>query len=147
MLAAIEAELVTRLSNTLPDSVRILAADDLAGLTEERLPTPSVHVIYQGHKVLENRPDGRAARILETWLVVAVVSATRRGDRHIAGEKASQLFDQITPTLMGWRPPSANAALKLTTPPAPAKTNHCLYWPAAFEIETTLTATPDRSMP
>jgi len=141
MLALVEQELVTRLEKRLPKDVRVLTADDLAGLTEERVPTPSVHVIYRGFKVAENRPDGTAARINENWLVVAVVSATRRGGRSDANESATELFDQIAPALMGWRPPSANGPLKLATPPPPAKTNHCLYLPSAFDVETTLHAT------
>ncbi|MBM96498.1 MAG: hypothetical protein CMI09_11725 [Oceanospirillaceae bacterium] len=140
MLASVEQELVARLEAWLPKDVGVLTGDDLAGLTEDRVPTPSVHVIYRGLKVTENRPDGKAARINENWLIVAVVSAARRGNRSDANESANELFDQIAPALMGWKPPSANGPLKLATPPPPAKTNHCLYLPSAFDVETTLTA-------
>jgi hypothetical protein len=141
MLAQLEAELVARLQQALPAHVRVLTAEDLKDLTEERLPTPSVHLIYQGYQVKENRADGRVARISERWLAVIAVSASRRGNSGSdARDSAQALFDELVPALMGWQPVSAAAPILLATPPAPAFGSHCLYLPTAFDIETTITA-------
>lgn len=141
MLADLEADLVARLQQVLPVGVRVLTAEDLKDLTEEQLPTPSVHLIYQGYQVKENRPDGRSSRVTERWLAVIAVSANRRGrSGSDARDGAQQLFDQLVPALIGWQPASAVAPILLATPPAPAWSSHCLYLPTAYQIDTTINA-------
>ncbi|WP_221800442.1 phage tail terminator protein [Oceanobacter mangrovi] len=137
MLSAVQAEIVARLEQLLPKTVRVLTTDDLMGVREDEMPTPCVHVIYQGGKVQESRrPDHRVARLADSWLIVVVVSAERRGDSTEAIETATEHVDVIRPGLMGWRPPSANGPMELATPPAPAKTSACFYLPVAFIVET-----------
>ena len=136
MLAQMHTELVARLEQLLPDAVRVLTSDDLGDLTEDRMPTPSVHLIYRGEQVLETRPDGYSARTASSWLVVAVVANQRRGSSNEAEASATELQDRIRPGLMGWRPQCANGPLMLATPPAPAMTSACFYLPTVFTVET-----------
>lgn len=138
MFTDMEAAIAERLIAALPD-VHVMTAADLASVTEDRQPTPAVHVVYQNYRVAETRPDGKAAVIEQSWLVVAVakdVSSMRSGkaSRLAAGE----LAEQVLPQLMGWKAPEAAGPLILSTPPNPAYSNGITYLPLAFTVKTAI---------
>lgn len=138
MFTDIEGAIAGRLKAGVTDA-SVMTAADLAAVTEDRQPTPALHVVYQNYRVLENRPDGKAAAIEQSWLVVAVakdVSDMRSGEASRLA--AGVLAEQALPHLMGWTPPGAAGPLLLATPPKPAYSNGITYLPLAFTVKTTI---------
>ena len=136
-----EAHIVARLKEALAGvkpAVHVLTAADLAKVKEENQPTPAVHVVWNGFRVLQAREDGAAARLDHTWLVVAAV-------RNVAGTKtgaaarteAGALAARAGAALMGYRPPNVAGPMRLAPAPgsgiSPAG---FMYLPLAFLVET-----------
>lgn len=140
---AIESALVERLKARLPTGVHVLTRADLASVAEGSQPTPAVHVVYQGYRVQENRPDGRAARVQQTWLVVIVVRNVRdAASGQAARGDAGDLAESVMSALMGWRPEIVNKAIKLANAPASGYRAGLLYLPLAFELEVDVRGVP-----
>ena len=140
MITDIESAIAKRLTDKL-ENVSVMTAADLAAVTEDRQPTPAVHVVYQNYRPLEVRPDGQVAVIEQSWIVVAVekdVSNMRSGEasRLAAGE----LAERVLPLLMGWKAPTAAGPLMLSAPPKPAYSNGITYLPLAFTVKTTVSS-------
>ena len=119
-------------------AVHVLTAADLAKVKEENQPTPAVHVVWNGFRVLQAREDGAAARLDHTWLVVAAVRNVRtlqsgQDARAAAGELAAR----AGAALMGYRPPNVAGPMRLAPAPgsgiSPAG---FMYLPLAFLVET-----------
>lgn len=142
---ALERDLVERLKLMLAGlspAVHVLTAADLADVSEANQPVPAVHVIYRGFRVLESRLDGRAAKLDHTWLAVTAtrnVAGTRSGAA--ARRDASELMAKVGAALMGFRPPLASSALRLTPGPGPGYKAGYQYLPLAFLVETHFHAT------
>ncbi|MEW6446327.1 MAG: DUF1834 domain-containing protein [Pseudomonadota bacterium] len=133
----LESHIIARLRERLPGHVHVLSAADLAGVAEGSQPTPAVHVVYQGYRVIESRPDGRAARLQQTWLVVVAVRNVRDASAGSAARSdAGLLADGVIAALMGWKLDAVNKPLKLTNAPAAGFRAGFLYVPLAFEAET-----------
>ena len=136
-----EAHIVARLKDALAGvkpAVHVLTAADLAKVKEENQPTPAVHVVWNGFRVLQAREDGAAARLDHTWLVVAAVRNVRtlqsgQDARAAAGELAAR----AGAALMGYRPPNVAGPMRLAPAPgsgiSPAG---FMYLPLAFLVET-----------
>lgn len=136
-----EAHIVARLKEALAGvkpAVHVLTAADLAKVKEENQPTPAVHVVWNGFRVLQAREDGAAARLDHTWLVVAAVRNVRtlqsgQDARAAAGELAAR----AGAALMGYRPPNVAGPMRLAPAPgsgiSPAG---FMYLPLAFLVET-----------
>jgi hypothetical protein len=140
MFTDMEQAIAERLSEQLTD-VTVMTAADLASVTEDRQPTPAVHVIYQNYNVQEARPDGKAASIQQSWLVVCTakdVRSIRSGERSRLA--AGELAERVLPVLMGWHSAIAAGPLLLTTPPQPAYSNGITYLPLAFTVKTVIKA-------
>ncbi len=134
---ALESALVERLKARLPAGAHVLTRADLASVTEGSQPTPAVHVVYQGYRVAESRPDGRAARLQQTWLVIVAVRNVRDAAAGSAARgDAGSLADAVIAALMGWKPAGVNKPLKLVNAPASGYRAGHLYLPLAFELET-----------
>lgn len=141
MFTNIEKELVNALKEQLPD-VHILTADDLADIEESRQPTPAVHVIYNGYRVVGDRPDKKAAQVAMTWLtVVAVKNVRDRRGGSDARQDAVALTEKIAGKLLGHHVAGSVGPLALTNAPAPAGNNGFLYVPLAWSVETILQRT------
>lgn len=146
-LTALEAEIVSRLRARLPQTgpgrVHVLTAADLANITEGSQPSPAVHVVLQGFSVAETRPDGRAARLLQTWLAVVAVRNLRDAKTGSAARAdAGALAATVASSLMGWQPDAAAAPLQLTTPPGAGYAAGYLYLPIAVAAPVVLQQTP-----
>ena len=136
-----EAHIVARLKEALAGvkpAVHVLTAAYLAKVKEENQPTPAVHVVWNGFRVLQAREDGAAARLDHTWLVVAAVRNVRtlqsgQDARAAAGELAAR----AGAALMGYRPPNVAGPMRLAPAPgsgiSPAG---FMYLPLAFLVET-----------
>ena len=106
-----EPFIVARLKDALADlrpQVHVLTASDLALVKEESQPTPAVHVIWNGFRVADaSRPDGRAATLDHTWLIVAAVKNVRTlKTGEAARSEAGELAARAGAALMGFRPPN-----------------------------------------
>ena len=136
-----EAHIVARLKEALTGvkpAVHVLTAADLAKVKEENQPTPAVHVVWNGFRVLQAREDGAAARLDHTWLVVAAVRNVRTlqsgQDARVA---AGELAARAGAALMGYRPPNVAGPMRLA--PAPGSGISAagfMYLPLAFLVET-----------
>ena len=136
-----EAHIVARLKDALAGvkpAVHVLTAADLAKVKEENQPTPAVHVVWNGFRVLQAWEDGAAARLDHTWLVVAAVRNVRTlqsgQDARVA---AGELAARAGAALMGYRPPNVAGPMRLAPAPgsgiSPAG---FMYLPLAFLVET-----------
>jgi len=142
-LMALEPELMERLRTELAGQtpkVYLLSADDLAGVKEEQQLVPAVHLVYQGYRVQEGgRSDGKAARIVQTWLAVVVTrNVVNLKSADAARKQAGTLASLVTGALMGFKPASASGPLKLTNAPGAGFSNGFGYLPLAFEVELAL---------
>lgn len=141
-LMLLEAPLMQRLAEQLADTVpkvHVLAAADLAGVTEATQPTPAVHLVYQGYRIVESRSDGGAARIEQTWLVTVAtknVKNTRSGAA--ARSDAGLIAARVAQALMGFKPGPASKPLRLTQGPDAGFSNGFAYLPLAFVVEMAL---------
>lgn len=142
---ALEPVLVARLVEQLADlvpKVHVLAAADLAGVTETTQLTPAVHVVYQGYRVVESKPDGRAARIEQTWLATVAsrnMATLRTGSA--ARADAGLIAQRVCQALMAFKPPVASKPLRLTEGPGAGFNAGFQYLPLAFVAELVLGST------
>ena len=140
MLSDIESALVELLKNALPN-VHILTATDLSDIVEDNQPAPAVHVIYNGFRVIETRPDGKAATIEQNWLtVVAIRNVRNRGSGASARQDAIALTGSVAAALMGIKLKGSNRPLVIETPPRPGGQNGFSYTPLSWSVETNLQA-------
>ncbi|MES2948670.1 MAG: hypothetical protein V4858_09020 [Pseudomonadota bacterium] len=141
-LMVLEPQLVARLTEQLADlspKVHVLAAADLAGVTEATQVTPAVHVVYQNYRVVESRSDGKASRIEQSWLTIIAtknVKDTRSGAA--ARAEAGLIAARVAKALMGFKPEAASKPLHLVQGPGAAFSNGFAYLPLAFVAELTL---------
>lgn len=144
---ALEPELMARLRERLDAAglpkVHVLGAADLAGVTEEKQIVPAVHLVYQGHSVLESRADGTAARIGQTWLAVVATRNTRTVKTGAAARaEAGPLALLVARALMGWQPPSAAKRLHLVQGPGAGFNAGFAYLPLAVQAEILIKTEP-----
>lgn len=139
----LEGELVARLKECLATQVppvHVLTSSELADVTNEKQLTPAVHVVYAGYDPLENRFDGKACRIKQTWMAVVVTRDTRNlSSGSEARQKAGVLCDAVLKALMGFKFGSASKPLFLVNAPQAAYSGGHQYVPLGFDIETILT--------
>jgi hypothetical protein len=135
-----EPHIVQRLKAALAGrvpAVHVLTAAELAGVKESSQLTPAVHVVWNGFKVLETRPDGAVARLDHTWLIVTAVrnaADTRTGAA--ARRDAGELMARAGAALMGFRPPNTVGPMRLAPAPAAGYSGGFQYLPLAFLVET-----------
>ncbi len=141
-LMMLEAPLMERLADQLADlspKVHVLAAADLAGVTEATQVTPAVHVVYQGYRIVESRSDGSAARLEQTWLAT-VATKNMKNTRSGAAARADAglIAARVAKALMGHRPLGTTKPLRLAEGPAAGFSNGYGYLPLAFVAELAL---------
>lgn len=142
----LEDEIVARLKVRLAElrpAIHVMTAADLAGAVEEKQLAPAVHVVFQNYRPTETRPDGRIARVEQTWLVVVAtknVRATKTGDA--ARSAAGLLARQVLLALQGWQPPSATKPLLLAPAPNARYGGGHQYLPLALTAEIVLKSQP-----
>ncbi|MBK1710579.1 phage tail terminator protein [Marichromatium gracile] len=118
---AVGPEILDRLEQVLGDTARVR---DRASPQDVRdLPGggAGVVVVYDGGRVCESRPDGRAVRLEQRWrVVVGARNVARPRSGAPARAEAGALVDRVLAALLGWRPPSAARPLTLVELPEPA---------------------------
>lgn len=116
--------------------IHVLGSADLSDVAIEQQLTPAVHIVYQGYRKVEGRSDGKAARIVQTWLAVAAarnVRDLRAGSA--ARNDAGVIADLVLDCLMGWEAPKLAKPLELVSGPAAGYGGGFQYLPLAFEAE------------
>lgn len=143
-LLAIESAIVERLRARLPSEVGVYTGADLSSINEGNQPSPAVHVLYQGYAVTEDRPDGRAARIMQTWTcVVAVRNARAQVTADAARADAGEIAHAVCAALMGWRPIPELASAHLKASVAPGAAAGFFYLPLSFVFENVVHGDPE----
>lgn len=141
-LMVLEPQIVARLNEHLAGlspKVHVLAAADLAGVTEATQVTPAVHVVYQNYRVVETRSDGKTARVEQTWLAIVAtknVKDTRSGAA--ARAEAGVIAARVAKALMGFKAESASKPFSLAQGPGAGFSNGFAYLPLAFVAELAL---------
>ncbi len=139
-----EPHIVARLKDALAGlapAVHVLTAAELALVAESGQPTPAVHVVWNGCKVLEARTDGAAARLDHSWLIVtAVRNAAGARNGAAARRDAGELMARAGAALMGFRPPNVAGPMRLVSAPAAGYSAGFQYLPLAFLVETVFKA-------
>lgn len=138
-LLALEPVLMARLTEQLADmvpKVHVLAAVDLAGVTEATQVTPAVHLVYQGYRVAESPSSARVARLEQTWLVtVATRNMKNLRTGSAARADAGLIADRVALALMGFKPALASKPLRLVDGPSAGFSDGFAYLPLAFVAE------------
>ena len=145
---ALEDELVARLKEQLADHVppvHVLTSSELADVAEEKQLTPAVHVIYGGYSVGQKegdqRYDGKACRVNQSWLAVVVTRDTRNlVSGAAARQQAGVLAGTVLGVLMGFKPNSSSKPLMLANAPQAVYSGGHQYIPLGFDIETVQSA-------
>jgi len=133
---SLETALVERLKATLPSGVQVLNAADLAGVAEGSQPTPAVHVVYGGYRVVET--NSGFSTIEQTWYAVVTVRNVRDVKSGAgARDEAAGLLDAVYAALAAYKPPNARP-LALTNAPKPQTTAGFMYFPLAFNSTITM---------
>jgi hypothetical protein len=99
---------------------------------------PAAYVIWDGYKVIESGPNGRAARIASRWhVVVAVHNPQQQRDGAPARADAAPLVNAVLGKLMGWRASSLYSPLVLSDPGSitPTYRGGALRFPIAVTTE------------
>ena len=142
----LEPEIVQRLQDQLAalrPAVHVLTAADLTDVTEDKQLTPAVHVVFDRYRPVEARPDGRAVRVEQTWMVVVAVRSTRAlktGDD--ARGRAGVLAHHVLQALQGWQAPSALKPLQLAAAPKGGFSAGYQYLPLCFTAEVLSKTSP-----
>ena len=141
MFADIEQQLADHLRQRLPADVAVETAADLEGVTESRLRTPAVHLVYQNYRVSQNRPDGKVSRIEQIWLAIVVTKNVRSvGSGQDARSESMTLADQVASQLMGQHLPGSTGPIQLSNPPNPSYSSGFSWLPVAFSVQTKMEA-------
>lgn len=137
-LLALEALIIERLSAALAGhqggaGIPVLSHGALPEVGSGAQRAPVVVVLYAGAEVLEARPDGRAVRLAQEWVVLLVTREL--GEDPEGASAAGPLADTVLQALMGWQPSGTAKALRLSALPAPEYANGNQWFPLSFSVE------------
>jgi hypothetical protein len=142
---ALEEAIITRLRETLPETLRVLSALDLATVAKGTLPAPSVHVIYDGYDIVEQNPA--RWRMVQRWLtVVCVRSVTAVQSGAGSRDAAGPLLGDVVASLHHWQPAVADLdarSLEIDSAPRPGYTAGSGFFPLAWTTTVTVKTHPE----
>jgi hypothetical protein len=141
-LLELEPLLMARLAEQLADltpKVHVLAAIDLASVTEATQVTPAVHLLYRNYAITESNSNGKLVRMEQTWLTVVATRNVQNLRSGAAGRAdAGLIARRVTQALMGFKPAATSKPLRLTHAPDAGHSNGYHYLPLAFVAELVL---------
>lgn len=100
MFLAAEPLIVARLIEACPSARAVLTTRDLGGVQESSQVAPALHVCHDGWAIDEVIGMGDTSRVVEHWLVVAVVRHARQGR-----DAAAALREEAAPLVAEAMPP------------------------------------------
>ncbi len=133
---AAEPLIKARLEDQVPD-VTVLAAADLAGVTERQQITPAVHLLYGGdvpvREAVGTAERGAGQITDQRWVVVIATRSARdvvggSGARQLAGPIVAQTLD----ALRGWTPDGFTRPLRRGSGMPPKYSPGFAYFPFQF---------------
>jgi hypothetical protein len=146
----LEALLLAHLRESLPKTVKVLSASDLAGVKEAGQQTPSVQIYHRGYRPVEFQAAGAIQRVEQTWLAVVVVrNAAGQKDGAATRGAASEHCDAVLKALLGWKPSKTYSALQLASgaPPPAWSPGGFGYYPLAFSTSFSIKGASQRPQP
>lgn len=139
-LLFLEPLIKAQLRATLDPRVHVLSAADLENVAEGMQPTPAVHVLYRGFRVM--RAGSAVMEIEQTWLTVVVV---RNAIDAIGGESAridaGVLAMQVITALLGRDFPDCGPLQPQSDPIPPGFRAGHLYLPLGWKAPISLERT------
>lgn len=118
MFHEIEAALVERVKNLVPEvGTRIVSLGDLME-AKEKPGTPALAVAYDGYKIVD--AAGADGLLESRWIVaVAVATARQRDGARSVRESALAIAARLLTGLVGWRPAAGCTPFKAADPGGP----------------------------
>lgn len=125
--------LLTAHLEALPGFKGVDGLPDLMSAESASKPSPRLYVIFDGYRVLENTPRGKASNIETRWLVVlSVKHGAKAGDGSPARAAAAPLLQSVLSHLLGWLPGPGFTPLELAPGPRSDFAAGQLLFPLAF---------------
>lgn len=138
MLAVLEGALVRRLEEFTPVP-RVFSVSDLQGVKENAQPDQALFVVLDGYRVVKCEAEAKFAQVDLRWLVVVAVRNARQTDAAASvRDTAGAIMQSVIQTLLGWRPPGASGAVRLTDALRPGRSDQFSYYPLGFAVATIL---------
>lgn len=136
-LLYLEPLIKATLRAALDPHVHVLSAAELAGVGESNQPTPAVHVLYRGFRVLQS--GSSTMEIEQYWLtVVAVRNARDPVTAEAARNDAGPLAIDVINALLGRDYDNCGPLAPLENPPAPGFSAGHLYLPVGWKAPITI---------
>jgi hypothetical protein len=124
---ATRAAIKARIEQEIPEIRRVEFAEDLDGVKESTLVTPSVHVLYAGYSPAQTERARVDITLTQTWAVVLVIKSQQQPESGL-------LLDKLVQVLHGFKPGNGVKELALTNSPfSPSYRPRVAYYPLAFE--------------
>lgn len=140
MTPAVETAIIAAL-RAVPGLIHVAPMAEVAASAVSAQSTPAAYVGFAGFKVLEVAPDGRGAKIDETWAILIVTRSARQGDggKEARHHTLSIARDALL-TVAGLIPIENGDPLRPISPPGNPVWESGFYWlPLAFTHTTLLT--------
>lgn len=141
-----EAAIIERLGDLLPadpdapadnDVLDVRSIADAADVSEQTMKYRTVHVLYDGYRIVEARRDG-AIRMETRWLVIlAIRNAKGHARKTGVRSDAGPILNRIIAKLSGWKPTQAHSQMQIANAQRPGYTPAFGYFPLGFTTTTT----------
>lgn len=142
MFSTTEQKILNRLTNGMPEGVRILKQSEIDEARDLRQKAPFVAVIYDGYSPGTSIANGAVQQITqEWWVVIGTKSASGRGKNEAARDQAGTLSEQVLALLLGFNL-GGGAYLRLRESPGPEYEDGYCYLPIGFTSAATFKGTP-----
>lgn len=148
-LLALEGLLVDRLREVFDESVSVLTANDLAGVTAQSQHVPAVYVLYDGSS--QEQASDKAPAIpteqpmIQRWTIfVATRNVKQRmGSAEDSRSEASGYLDTVISALLGWLPGPQYRRLRMASSQRPTYgPGNIAYFPLTFTTRLVLKGEP-----
>ncbi|MGI0446383.1 phage tail terminator protein [Pseudomonas aeruginosa] len=106
----LEPLLIERIRSEVPGLAIVSGVSDLAALSEQDQPAPSVYVVYLGDEIgtgADHQGGRRAIQAIgQQWAVVLVVHYADSSNSGEGARRGGQDLGRLVKALTGWAPPS-----------------------------------------
>lgn len=142
----LEAAIVERLKATVQAAglVRfVYDTKEYSEVAEESQLVPSLVVIYNGYRAVDQVGHGLVQKVELEYLVVIVTRSSKQTLRNTGAKTmASEIFHATLQALTGWKPAPGHKNLMLGEAPGATHSAGATYLPVAFTTSITYTPKP-----